>query len=311
MSIFKNKIYFSKYTLVYLIYNIYTVLGGAYVRATGSGAGCGKHWPLCNGFFIPNFTHRISSAFVTLGGILLVTWSFSCFPKRNYLRKSSLAVLFFIFLEAFLGALLVLLGLVAKDTSTLRAIFMPLHLVTTFLLLASLVLTYAWSKNYPTFTNIISKPFKKSIFTLLFLLIISSTGSITALSDTLFKPKFAGENLFQELFFSENTLKFLRSFHPILAILVSFVFIKTLVSIKEYSQKNLQQYHQNENYKLYFKIISVILILQIITGFLNIFLLIPVWTQIIHLLLADLLWIYSILFINSLLFMANENTKQD
>jgi len=36
-----------------LAYNIAFVLWGAYVRATGSGAGCGSHWPLCNGEFLP------------------------------------------------------------------------------------------------------------------------------------------------------------------------------------------------------------------------------------------------------------------
>src|SRR5690606_8937667 len=32
-----------------LAYNLAVIVWGAYVRATGSGAGCGSHWPLCNG----------------------------------------------------------------------------------------------------------------------------------------------------------------------------------------------------------------------------------------------------------------------
>src|SRR5665213_3823423 len=50
-----------------VFYNVAVILWGALVRATGSGAGCGNHWPLCNGQVIPvspglhtviEFTHR-------------------------------------------------------------------------------------------------------------------------------------------------------------------------------------------------------------------------------------------------------------
>ena len=50
--------------------NLLVILWGAYVRATGSGAGCGSHWPLCNGEVVPRsaglatlieFTHRATS----------------------------------------------------------------------------------------------------------------------------------------------------------------------------------------------------------------------------------------------------------
>jgi hypothetical protein len=53
-----------------LYWNVAVVLWGAYVRATGSGAGCGNRWPLCDGDVvgasakaqtIVEFTHRISS----------------------------------------------------------------------------------------------------------------------------------------------------------------------------------------------------------------------------------------------------------
>ncbi len=37
-----------------LAYNVAVILWGALVRATGSGAGCGGHWPLCNGEVLPN-----------------------------------------------------------------------------------------------------------------------------------------------------------------------------------------------------------------------------------------------------------------
>ena len=34
-------------------YNVLVIVWGAVVRATGSGAGCGDNWPLCNGQVVP------------------------------------------------------------------------------------------------------------------------------------------------------------------------------------------------------------------------------------------------------------------
>ena len=36
-----------------LAYNLAVILWGAFVRATGSGAGCGSHWPTCTGEVVP------------------------------------------------------------------------------------------------------------------------------------------------------------------------------------------------------------------------------------------------------------------
>ena len=44
---------FQKFAWAVLGWNILVVLWGAYVRASGSGAGCGNHWPFCNGEVVP------------------------------------------------------------------------------------------------------------------------------------------------------------------------------------------------------------------------------------------------------------------
>ena len=61
--------------------NALIILQGAVVRATGSGAGCGSHWPLCNGTVVPlapstetlvEYSHRLLSlAALVLGAWLL------------------------------------------------------------------------------------------------------------------------------------------------------------------------------------------------------------------------------------------------
>ena len=43
----------ARFAWAVLAYNVAVILWGAYVRATGSGAGCGNHWPLCNGEIVP------------------------------------------------------------------------------------------------------------------------------------------------------------------------------------------------------------------------------------------------------------------
>ena len=63
--------HFANFAWGVLAYNILVILWGALVRATGSGAGCGGHWPLCNGDVMPEvsqvataieFTHRFIRA---------------------------------------------------------------------------------------------------------------------------------------------------------------------------------------------------------------------------------------------------------
>ncbi len=48
-----SQAWFSRYAWGVLLWNVLVALWGAYVRATGSGAGCGSHWPTCNGEILP------------------------------------------------------------------------------------------------------------------------------------------------------------------------------------------------------------------------------------------------------------------
>ena len=40
---------FAPYAWGVVVFSFAVIVWGAYVRASGSGAGCGSHWPLCNG----------------------------------------------------------------------------------------------------------------------------------------------------------------------------------------------------------------------------------------------------------------------
>src|SRR5262245_54127588 len=93
---------FSRYAWGLLGYNLGVILGGAYVRASISGDGCGRHWPDCNGQLIPHhgrvetlieFCHRASSGLLVPLILLLVFWAFRAFPRRHPARLGALLAL--------------------------------------------------------------------------------------------------------------------------------------------------------------------------------------------------------------------------
>ena len=107
---------FAKYTWGVLLFNLLVILWGAYVRATGSGAGCGSHWPLCNGEVIPRspqietiieFTHRLTSGLSLLLIILLFIWAWRAYPRGSTVRLGASLSMVFIITEALIGAGLV------------------------------------------------------------------------------------------------------------------------------------------------------------------------------------------------------------
>src|ERR1700682_2434048 len=109
---------FARYAWAVVAYNVAVVLWGAYVRATGSGAGCGNHWPLCNGAALPvspslgtiiEFTHRATSGIDLALVALLVVWAFRAFARGHPVRLGATLSAIFLMSEALLGAALVLL----------------------------------------------------------------------------------------------------------------------------------------------------------------------------------------------------------
>ena len=136
-----------------LAYNLAVILWGAYVRAIGSGAGCGAHWPLCNGEVIPRaptvetlieYSHRLTSGLALLAVVALLIWTWRACAAGHPARRGAVLSMVFILTEAAVGAGLVLFELVADNATMARAMFMAAHLVNTFLLVAALTLTAWW-----------------------------------------------------------------------------------------------------------------------------------------------------------------------
>src|SRR5690606_23810418 len=176
-----------------LAYTLLVILWGGYVRASGSGAGCGAHWPLCNGEVVPRsataetlieLTHRVTSGLALPLVLVLLAWAFRAFPKGSPVRKGAAFVVAFMVLEAAVGAGLVLFEQVAYNASIGRAYWMASHLVNTFLLLGALTLT-AHAARGGAMPRLRGSGRRGPLVggALLGLLVLGASGAVTALGD--------------------------------------------------------------------------------------------------------------------------------
>src|SRR5579862_7957751 len=221
---------YATYAWAVLIVNLVVILWGAIVRATGSGAGCGSHWPLCNGEVVPRapavatlieFGHRISSgiALLLIGGLMIGAWR--SYPRGHRVRRGAALSAAFIVSEALIGAGLVLLEHVAGDASLARGYWVGGHLINTFLLVAALTLTAWWASGGPPLQLRQQEPTGAALaVALLAVLVLGVSGTVTALGDTLFRAATLAEG--KALTFSDTAPLFvrLRIWHPTLAIAV-------------------------------------------------------------------------------------------
>lgn len=275
------------------------ILWGAFVRATHSGAGCGSHWPTCNGEVIPfaprietviEFTHRTSSGIALLLVISLVVWAYRAYGSSHVVFKLSAWSLVFTLTEALLGAGLVLFQLVADDRSAMRAVVMPTHLVNTFLLLATLALA-AWSAATDRRIRLRQQgAVGWAIGIAIFLTVaLAATGAIAALGDTLFPAASLREGVLQDLSPTAHFLLRLRPLHPLVAGSVG-LYLLLFAGL-------LVHFRPSDPVRRMARVICVLFGVQLVVGVVNMLLLAPVSMQLVHLLLADLVWVALVLII--------------
>jgi heme a synthase len=279
-----------------LCFNVAVVLWGAFVRATGSGAGCGNRWPSCGGSVlgtsanaqtIVEFTHRMTSGVALLMVAILVLWCWRATSKGHWARYSALLAAALLVNEALLGAALVLLGHVAQDQSAGRILFLGLHFGNTLLLLAMLALTAAWlQRGTERFTLIKNRTEVSAVAAgLLAVLAIGTTGTVAALGDTVFPATSLHASLLQDFTSDSPALLHFRLLHPLLAVIAGAYVI--WVALKSSSRRI---WHSRPSVAL-----IILLFTEIGIGLLNVLLLAPVWLQILHLLVAETIWISLVL----------------
>lgn len=288
---------FHRFAWTVLGLNLAVVAWGAFVRATGSGAGCGKHWPTCNGEIVPRapraetaieFAHRASSGIALLLVVALAVWAFRAFPRGHAVRKASAAAVGLMLVEAAVGAGLVLFGWVASDASAARGWVMAIHLTNTFLLLAALALAADWSRNPGGLAlsgrGLVAGGLGLALATVL---LAGVTGAIAALGDTLFRAASLAQGIEQELSPGAHALLRLRVLHPLAAATAG----ATLLAAARVAIRS----HPGARIRRAALAVAALVAVEIAAGAANLLLLAPVPLQVVHLVLADLVWIAAVL----------------
>ena len=276
-----------------LAYFIAVILWGTLVRATGSGAGCGNHWPLCNGTVMQHsarvdtmieFTHRITSGLSLISVVGLLIWTYMGTVRGHLARAAAIGSVVFTLLEAVLGALLVKLGYTAQSQSPMRPAFLALHLANTLLLLAALTLSaHLLSRNngYLRATVRLVAPFG-AVVAVFVMMVVGITGSLAALGDTLFPMSTLAQALAQDFSASAGWLVRWRWMHPTVAILASIFVIWLLVRA---TRENTHW----DNRRLSTLVLTLLAAVYTL-GALDVVFLAPLWVQVTLLLAADVLW---------------------
>jgi heme A synthase len=265
-------------------YTVVVILWGAFVRATGSGAGCGSHWPLCNGEVIPRspgvetlieLAHRLSSGLLGILVLALVVVALRAYPRGHRVRKGAVWTLFFVVTESLLGAGLVTFEWVAANDSEERVYVMAFHLFNTFLLLAAMTLT-AWFASGGAPLRLRGRTSMLGAAALLGVMVVGSSGAVTALGDTLVLV----EGVQPEDSPVVARLVASRFYHPTIAIVMFF-----LVAFVARTERT------------YGRALMLLFLVQLALGAVNVYLEAPVWMQLVHLGVADVIWILLVLLV--------------
>ncbi|WP_291429072.1 COX15/CtaA family protein [Deinococcus sp.] len=285
-----------------LIYNVLVILWGAVVRISGAGAGCGDHWPLCNGVVVPQsptlhtvieFSHRLTSGASGLLAITLVFLAFRSTGRGHPARFGAALSLGLIILEGLVGGVQVLLGLTAQSTDPARGFVQGVHLANTFLLLGALLLTALWASGAPGLRlrrqGLVGA---WSYVGLGLLLVLGMAGAVTALGDLLFLPADGStpiETVKRDFAGTAGVIENLRVVHPMLAVLTSAF----LVWLGVFLRRERPGAETNR----WSAAVWALLAAQMVAGFSNVALKAPAWMQLTHLLLACALWLVTVMLV--------------
>jgi heme A synthase len=286
---------FSRFAWGLLCYTLLVILFGAVVRITGSGAGCGQHWPSCNGELLQmpqtlktgiEYGHRATSGLSVIAIIALLASAFRLYPGGHAVRRAAALAFLMILVEALIGALLVKLRLVERDASYGRLVVLPLHLISTALLTAALTWCAFFAKvGMPSARRAPSSVRALLLFAGLGILIVSATGAVTALGDTVYPAQTTGfaARLQEDQGASANLLQRMRGIHPFLAVGVA--------AYVAYASALLSGFRGSNAVRRASLALAVCVSLQVFAGVLNVWLSAPGPMQVMHLLLANLTWI--------------------
>lgn len=281
----------SRYAWILVYYTLLVIIWGAWVRISHSGDGCGKSWPLCEGALFPQsaesktwieYFHRLTSGFYGIVVAHLFYLVLKHFPQNSLQRLLALSTLILMFIEAALGAALVLKGLVGINATLFRLSVMTLHQVNSLLLVGSTVALACVMSHASIFKWELKKLFLHRGLLVLFIM-IPATGAWAALSNTLFPSVDLLKGLADDFNSHGPWILKLRIIHPLIASAFCIYWASFFWEKSEQSQ--------NEKMKKSSLFLSVFFIAALLFGVLTLLSLSPIWMKLVHLTLAQLLWI--------------------
>jgi heme A synthase len=252
---------------------------------------------MCNGQLIPRaprietlveLSHRMSSGAALVLTAALLVWAVREFPPGHLARRGAAVATALMAGEALIGAGLVLFSMVAKDESAKRAVSIGLHLVNTFFLLAATALTAWWTsggapprlRDRPALTALLGVPLAAMV-------LVGATGALTALGDTLFPAPSLAQGLARDFAPGSHFLVRLRVLHPLVAVGAAAA---TVVSAS--LARNLRP---TAAVRILTRGVVTLVVMQVGTGLLDMILAAPVTMQLLHVMLADGVWIMLVL----------------
>ena len=300
---------FAKFAWFYLVLNVIVIVWGGIVRATGSGAGCGAHWPTCNGAVIPSgaswhtwveFSHRMSTGLLGIMTIVVVVWALRAYPRGSLVRLGAWLTALFIITESAIGAGLVLLELVAYNVSIARAYWMAGHLLNTLGLLGVVTLMAWWASGGERLRlrrqGVVGWTLLVAI---LAMFVLGASGAVAALGDTLLEGLVEGKdaaNLMARLASAGISpaeaaivtgLVEMRIYHPVIAV-VSGLLVALAAWVARTQRPSLAT-------RRFSTALFALFVAQLLVGTVNVALKAPVWIQMVHLLMTTLIWILLVL----------------
>ncbi len=274
-------------------FTLAVILWGAYVRASGSGAGCGSHWPTCNGQVIPRLgsmktivevTHRATSGLCLMLIIVQGIWALRAFPRGHGVRRPAALAMLFIVTEALVGGGLVLFEMVASNKSTARGAWIAAHLLNTNVLLYFLA-QVVWRTRIGQRTAAAgsARVLRALGVAMGALLVVGIAGAITALGDTLFPVQSLAAGIAQDLSATAHLFLRLRVWHPVLAVATGVLLLGIVAPLAAGTR--------GDDARKVATFTAVCVLGQLGLGVANLVLLAPIALQMLHLLGADLIWL--------------------
>ena len=218
--------------------------------------------------------------------VVLAVLAFRRFGRGHPVRLAALASVLFTVTESLFGAVLVVFGWVAEDVSTGRVLIRPFHVTNTFLLMGALGLTAWWtSRGVARITWPGNPQSRRFLAAAAGLLALAATGSWTGLAGTAFPAASIAAGLAQYLD-PGHLLIYLRMAHPVVAVLALVLLVRATGMPTGLGAEGVR--------RPLTRLVWVLGAAQPAVGTLTVLLLHPTGLRLLHLALADFLWLATL-----------------